>query len=207
MRAAAVPFAVPFAPSFASRFAARFAAQVAGLAALGAACVLAGCASAPAQRSAAPSAPAFEPLSVANADYVWLEEGPCFGSCPVYRMTLYPDGQYVLMGERFTEGEGRSDNKPSEDSFDRAKEALSAANFMELPEDITTNNPEACPNAPTDHATVEITVGRNDGFYRTMRYYLGCQHDVAETLLRQLRTIMRVSDLVRAAGPADAAAE
>lgn len=148
----------------------------------------------------------WQPLSVENANYIRLSEGPCFGFCPVYELTLYPTGQYVLMAGAFTEpGEARTENKPSEDSFERAKAALTAAGFMDLPEDITSNNPAACPNAPTDHATAEITVGRDDGFYRTVRYYLGCQHDVAETLLRQLRSVMRVSDLVRAAEPGDGA--
>lgn len=146
-----------------------------------------------------PQAPAWQPLSVATADYVRLGEGPCFGNCPVYELTLYTGGQYVLMGERFTEGETRNDNKPAEDSFDRAKDILLAAGFDELPEDITPANPEACPNPATDHPRAEITIGRADGYYRTVRYDQGCFHDVAETMLRQLRAVMRVADLVQAA--------
>jgi len=158
-----------------------------------------GCASAP----EAPQAPAFVPLSVETAGYIRLSEGACFGNCPVYELTLYPTGQYVLMSQRFTEGENRSDNKPSESSFEEAKAILAAAGFEDLPDDITMDNPEACPMPATDHATAEITIGNAAGYYRTVRYYQGCFHDTAETMLRQLRSVMRVADLVRAAEPQD----
>lgn len=157
----------------------------------------AGCASQP----VAPAAPAFVPLSVATAGYIRLSEGPCFGTCPVYELTLYPEGQYVLMGERFTEGPNRSDNKPSEDSFELAKAILTTARFEDLPEDITMGNPDACPNPATDHPTAEITIGDARGYYRTVTYYQGCFHDVAESMLRQLRGVMRIADLVQAAEP------
>lgn len=160
---------------------------------------LAACASAP----TAPAAPAYVPLSVATADYIWLEEGPCFGSCPVYRMTLYPEGQYVLMGERFTEGENRSDNKPSEDSFELAKAILTAFGFDEMEEDLTAGNPEACPNPATDFPTAMITIGDAEGYYRTVTYYQGCFLDLPENMLRQLRATMRIADLVQAAEPAE----
>lgn len=151
--------------------------------------------------ASAPEAPAYVPLSVETADYVRLSEGPCFGFCPVYELTLYPGGQYVLMAGRFTEGDERSVNKPADDSFQRAQEALAAAGFMELPEDITPANPEACPNPATDLATAEITVGNEAGYYRRVVYDQGCFHDGADTLLRQLRDIMRIDDLVSAAPP------
>lgn len=156
----------------------------------------AGCAS-----DAPPPPPAFVPLSVETADYIRLAEGPCFGACPVYELTLYPEGQYVLMGERFTESADRADNKPSEESFELAQAILTAAGFEDLPDDITMDNPEACPNPATDLPTAEITIGDARGYYRTVTYYQGCFHAVAELMLRQLRSVMRISDLVRAAEP------
>lgn len=163
--------------------------------------VLAGCA---AQSAPQAPAPAWEPLSVATADYVRLAEGPCFGACPVYELTLYEGGQFVLMGQRFVEG---AEARPGEASLEEAKAILLSARFDELPDDITMDNPEECPNPATDLATAEITIGDAEGYYRTVRYYQGCFHSVAESMLRQLRSVMLVSELVRAAAPGELEAE
>ena len=159
--------------------------------------VLAGCAAA---RAPEAPAPVWEPLSVATADYVRLSEGPCFGACPVYELTLYEGGQYVLMGQRFTEGPRTG---PGETALEEARAILTLAGFDDLPDDITMDNPDACPNPATDLATAEITIGDADGYYRTVRYYQGCFHSVAESMLRQLRDVLRVNQLVRAAAPGE----
>ncbi len=162
-----------------------------------AALLLAACASNPAPY---PDYPVFIPLSVETADYIRLAEGPCAGACPVYELTLHSEGQYVLFGSRFTEGADRSDNRPAEDSLERAKDILLRAGFDDMPEDITPENPDLCPGPETGRATAEIMIGREDGYYRIVRYDQGCFHDMAETMLRQLRATMRIADLVR---PAD----
>lgn len=157
----------------------------------------AACASAPQP----PAPPAYVPLSVETAEYIRLAEGPCFGFCPVYELTLYPGGQYVLMAGRFTEGDERADNKPADDAFERAQQALLDGGFADLPENITPDNPDACPNVATDLPTSEITIGNADGYYRTVTYYQGCFVDEVGALLEELRAIMRIADLVQASPP------
>jgi hypothetical protein len=57
------------------------------------------------QRSDTTDAPtasvAAAPLVVEHFDTLKLERGVCFGTCPVYRITVYGDGRFLYEGERF----------------------------------------------------------------------------------------------------------
>ena len=35
-----------------------------------------------------------------------LERGPCYGPCPIYKLTIYGNGKVVYVGERFVQVEG-----------------------------------------------------------------------------------------------------
>ncbi len=148
--------------------------------------------------ASAPDVPEYVPLSVETADYIRLGEGPCFGACPVYELTLYHGGQYVLMAGRFTEGDERSVNRPADDSFEAAQAILTEYGFADLPEDISPGNEEACPHPATDLPTADITIGNADGYYRTVHYYQGCFDETASAMLAGLREVMRIADLVSA---------
>ncbi len=36
-----------------------------------------------------------------------LERGPCYGPCPIYKLTIHGEGKVVYVGERFVQVEGK----------------------------------------------------------------------------------------------------
>src|SRR6201991_1938027 len=58
-----------------------------------------------------------------------LSEGACAETCPVYDMTLHPDGAYILNSVRFVKGSGVTDGKLPSGTWDAAEKVLKDAGF------------------------------------------------------------------------------
>ena len=72
----------------------------------GACWLVAACA--PAPRPAAEAAPTPTPRVETEGDGITLERGPCFGTCPVYTVTLSRSGAVRFEGRRFVADSGGS---------------------------------------------------------------------------------------------------
>ncbi len=66
-----------------------------------------------------------------------LSEGSCDQTCPVYDMTLHPDGSYVLNGVKFVKTRGVSEGNLGADAWKKAQDALTEAGFWSQPTDQT----------------------------------------------------------------------
>jgi|GEM_PF-733881 len=140
-----------------------------------------------------------EPGPVADAG-ITLSETPCFGTCPEYTMTLYPNEFYELESGRFTKAPGNSTGTLPAGSFAAANDALRAAGFNALPTDVTQNNPAACgPTVVTDLPRAIISETTIAGA-RTVEYYPGCREAPSraalDTLVAALREAMDIEALV-----------
>lgn len=51
-----------------------------------------------------------------NEDYIKIKRTGCFGTCPIYEMTLFPDGSALYTGKRFVEVTGKQSHE-----FDQAR--------------------------------------------------------------------------------------
>jgi hypothetical protein len=130
-----------------------------------------------------------------------LKETPCFGSCPEYTITVFPNEYYELNLGQFTKNPGQTSTGtlPS-GSFMAANTALQAANFNNLPTEITRDSPACGPQVATDLPTAIISEMTIAGT-RTVTYYPGCiqapDKAVLDTLVDTLRTAFQVDSLVR----------
>ncbi|WP_281253379.1 DUF6438 domain-containing protein [Sphingomonas guangdongensis] len=110
--------------------------------------------------------------------------GPCFGSCPVYSVTVSPSGAARFTGIRFTAAVGEHTL-----SMTPAQAQAFAARLLPLlpASGVTRYQPgEAnCPGAPTDMPSVQVRV---NGAERGIDFYYGCARDNP-----------RVADALRAA--------
>lgn len=52
--------------------------------------------------SACANAPTMSPTSAASAETIAISVGPCFGFCPVYKISVAPGGTIQFNGERHT---------------------------------------------------------------------------------------------------------
>jgi hypothetical protein len=119
-----------------------------------------------------------------EGDSISYETGPCFGACPVYSVTVRPDGTGVFTGKRFTAATG-------ERSF-----TLSHAQYQAFAAKLAPYRPPSgevryapgesnCANAPTDMPSVEVRWARAIGDSQGLYFYLGCRRGneaVAEAL-------------------------
>jgi len=131
---------------------------------------------------------------------VSLSEGPCFGTCPVYHVTVSANEFYTLQLGRFTRAPDTTETgvfPPG--TFAAATDALRAANFATLPTDITINSP-AC-GSPVVSDLPGATIGESTiAGARIVEYYPGCvgatDRPALDTLVSDLRGVFGIPALV-----------
>lgn len=140
-----------------------FVSRAPALAAIGGALALAAC-------SHGNSAP--KPIPV-ESDSITYETGPCFGACPVYAVTVRPDGSGVFIGKRFTAvtGERRFKLTPAQYA---AFAARLAPYRPASGERRVVPGEKGCEHVATDLPSVDVTWTRAIGDSQKLYYYFGC---------------------------------
>lgn len=93
---------------------------------------------------------------------VSLRRGPCFGSCPVYDVTLRTDGTATWNGERFIDRLGLHQGEVGLDEYDKLTRFIARAGFFDWAPEYVTN----VTDLPNYFLTVEA-----DGQAKTVRQY------------------------------------
>ena len=94
---------------------------------------------------------------------VSLQRGPCFGSCPIYDVTLRADGTATWNGERFVERLGRYEGEVNLNDYDRLARFVERAGFFDWDPEYANDNIADLPN-------YYLTVVAN-GNTKTVRQY------------------------------------
>ena len=106
------------------------------------------------------------------ADSIVLERGPCFGTCPVYRVSISRSGDvhFVLLS-RPDSGRIRQRHIDPQ-RFSDFMGAAATGRFFSLP-DVIARDPKYCPTALTDlpSATLSIFLPKRQ---KTISDYYGC---------------------------------
>ena len=122
-----------------------------------------------------------------------LSEGPCLGTCPVYDMTLHPDGAYLLNSTRFVKGTGVSEGNIGAEAFTAAEKVLTDASFWTVKPKQTMETLSTC---HTDAPTAKITWRTTEGKEKTVEYNAGCGVQEMQQLVGGLREVLRFNDLI-----------
>ena len=139
--------------------------------ALGAAAlVLAGCA-----RDGRPDLPD-APVAI-EADSIRYETSMCFGACPVYAVTLRPDGTGIFEGKRFTTVTGTREFKLSKAEYDAFAAKLAPYRPASGTVLYTPADKKNCAQAATDLPGVDVVWTRAIGDSQSLSYYFGCDMD------------------------------
>lgn len=106
-----------------------------------------------------------------ESESISYETGPCFGACPVYRVTVSPDGTGTFEGRRFTAVTGERSFRITPDQY-RAFAAQLAP--LRPAEGSVRMSGEACRQMATDLPSAEVTwfspIGNSQSYY----FYHGC---------------------------------
>ncbi len=134
----------------------------------GGACLAVACAPRPQPSADAASHPA--PTTAPES--VTLERGPCFGTCPVYAVTLGRDGSVRFEGRRFVADTGISTGTVPRARVDSLFAELQSAGYFELADSYRSGD-AVCRRYATDLPTV-ITEVRLDGRVKRIEHDRGC---------------------------------
>lgn len=116
-------------------------------------------------------------------DSISYETGPCFGACPVYRVTLYADGRGTFEGRRFTAVEGERSFRATPDQF----RAFSAHLAPVRPASGSVRHAgENCAMTATDMPSAEVR-WRSTAGEQSLYFYFGCDMERHRALAERLR--------------------
>lgn len=107
-------------------------------------------------------------FTVAEDTTITLQQGECYGSCPVYKLTVKADGSVLFDGGKNTSGKGTG--KIDQNEVRRLVEQANAINFLGLSDNY---DAKGCPSYATDHSTIVISIS-SGGRSKTINHYLGC---------------------------------
>ncbi|MES2443015.1 MAG: DUF6438 domain-containing protein [Pseudomonadota bacterium] len=135
-----------------------------------------------------------------EADSITYETGPCFGACPVYSVTVRPDGSGVFTGKRFTAVSGERAFKLSPAQY-AAFAARLAPYRPESGERRVTPGEKGCEQAATDLPGVDVTWTRAIGDSQKLSYYFGCNMGGDRTMAEALGGAVEALPLEPLIGP------
>ena len=118
-----------------------------------------------------------------RVETISYETGPCFGACPVYRVTVNRDGSGVFEGRRFTAvtGERRFSATPEQfQAFARHLAPLRPATGE------VNYSGENCRMNATDLPSADVEWRGADGAQQRLSFYYGCDMELNQAIAERL---------------------
>lgn len=105
-------------------------------------------------------------------DQITLQRTACFGTCPVYKLTIKSDGSVTFEGVRFTKTTGIATGKITPGDFRTLAKEFEKINYFSLPDAYMPGTKE-CPQRVTDMPSAETSI-RFNGRTKSVSHYHGC---------------------------------
>jgi uncharacterized protein DUF6438 len=110
--------------------------------------------------------------SVASAPVITLERAACFGSCPVYRIQVYPSGEVQYDGRAHVRKMGSATGQVKREQVAQLLSEMERAGYLTFAERYTPGEP-ACGRYVTDSPTV-MTSATIAGSTKKVTHDYGC---------------------------------
>lgn len=108
-----------------------------------------------------------------ESETIRYETAPCYGTCPVYAVTIAPDGKGTFEGKRFTAVTGIKEFQVTPLAY-RTFAAKLAPYRPKDAETVLQPGQPGCENAPTDMPSVDIVWSELSGGRQHLNVYYGC---------------------------------
>ena len=120
-------------------------------------------------------------FATARVPVITLQRTACFGSCPVYKLTIFDDGTVLFDGKEFVKRTGMDTSRITKAQLEALVREFEKINYPTLDEKYT-DDPKNCPEQWTDNPSAITSLDWN-GKKNTVRHYYGCRGSkVAEQL-------------------------
>jgi acetamidase/formamidase len=120
---------------------------------------------------------------------ITLDRGPCFGSCPIYRVTIVSDGTVTFEGRNFVKTKGTATGRIRPEDFKTLVSEFEQTKYFSLDDKYERGLP-GCPMAATDMPYVRTSIKLNDRT-KNVSHYHGCRES---EVLRALSSLERKID-------------
>jgi len=131
----------------------------------------------------------------APVESISYETGPCFGACPVFRVTVNSDGSGTFEGRRYTAVTGERGFRATPEQF----RAFAAQLAPLRPASGTMRyTGEACEMTATDMPSAEVT-WRSGASEQQLYFYYGCDMEKNRAIAQRLndaRDLLPIGDLL-----------
>jgi hypothetical protein len=140
------------------------------------------------------AAPAPAPAGARPVESISFETGPCFGACPVYKVTVRSDGSGFFEGRRFTSVTGTR------------RFQVTSAQYRAFAAHLASLRPargsrrlegEACRSMATDLPSAEVVWSRPGAAPQSLYFYFGCDMERNRALALRLQTAPRLLPIAR----------
>ncbi len=123
-----------------------------------------------------------------------MKRSGCYGRCPIYDLTVQPDGKVLFEGKFWTEIIGKAEDKLTEEQLKLLTAEIEKADFLSFDDDYGFKS-KNCPNIATDNASVTLNIKLN-GREKTINHYLGClENDKPNIQTNDNSAIRKAEDL------------
>lgn len=120
---------------------------------------------------------------------ITLERGPCFGTCPIYKVTVASGGAVSFDGFNFVKTKGKATAQINPEEFKRLVNEFETIKFSSLDDKYEPGSP-GCGPAVTDMPYVRTSIQMN-GKTKSVSHYHGCRDS---EVLRALSGLERKID-------------
>lgn len=110
----------------------------------------------------------------ADIDSITLERTSCYGTCPIYKVTLKRDGTVIYDGTQFVKVTGHQSRKIPSEQFQRLGREIQRIGFFSFKDKYSfKENPDGSIEVITDQPTTITTVRAGKLRKRVENYYGG----------------------------------
>ncbi len=130
-----------------------------------------------------------------ESETIRYETAPCHGTCPVYAVTVAPDGNGTFEGKRFTAVTGIKTFRTTPAAY--RKFASSLAPYRPTSnETLYQPGTPNCGNAPTDMLSVDIVWSEPSGGRQHLNVYYGCGPQTMRDDLRNAPSALPIGPFI-----------
>ena len=124
-----------------------------------------------------------------RTDLITLERGACFGTCPIYQVTIAQNGTVSFDGHKFVKTSGAATAQIKPEDFNKLVSDFEKIHYFSLDEKYEPGT-RGCGAAATDMPYVRTSI-RVDGKTKSVSHYHGCRNS---EVLGALATLERKID-------------
>lgn len=119
-----------------------------------------------------------------------LKRTACFGTCPVYTLSVFGGGSARFEGLAFTDVEGIAESRLSDDQMSAIASEIVSSDFFEYEQD------DQCIVFATDHPSVSLNI-RWHGQERHAEMNLGCEKRLPDPIPKLSQRIDEIVDTMQ----------